>query len=372
MPSIFHFRIIGKTESGRFDDFLRSTPNGHILQAYCWGEAKKPGWKPIRVIGENRTGQIVAAATILKRQIPLLRRCFFYLPRGPVPVDWGDTDLFFALIDFLKRLAKKHRAIFIKIDPCVMEKDRKTAGLLEDAGFTSAAGDYEFGGLQPRFTFRLNIEQDPDSLLNSFKHKVRYKINYAYKQGLEFDRPGLEGLDPFMRMLTLVSMRNNFVIRARAYYEKVYQSLEPEKAAAIILGRFRGDVIAASMTLTFGDKAWNMYSGHSDEHRNIYVNQALIWEQINWAQKQGARWFDFCGVPGRVEREHPLYGIYHFKKSFGGEFISFVGEKDLVISRLYYFFWNRLFPLYRKILLKRAGLPAATGPGQRPGKTGNC
>lgn len=360
------FRVIDETESKRFDDFIRSTPNGHIFQAYCWGEAKRPEWEPIRFLGEDDAGRITAAATVLKRRIPLLRKSFFYLPRGPVLHDWRDGELFSALMAFLKHLAKKHRAIFIKIDPCIMEEDKETAGLLDDAGFITVAEDYDFGGLQPRFSFRLNIEQDLDSLLSSFKHKLRYKINYAYKQNVQFSRLGLDGLDLFMTILNDTSMRGNFVIRDKSYYQKVYQCLEPDNAAAITVGHYRGRAITASMTLAFGDKAWNMYSGHADEHRNLYAYQALIWEQIKWAKERGAKCFDFYGVPGHVEKEHPLYGIYHFKKSFGGEFVSFVGEKDLVLSKFYYFFWTRLFPVYREILLRctrllRGGMAKITG-----------
>lgn len=361
-----YFRVIGEAESKRFDDFIRSTPNGHVFQAYCWGEAKRPEWEPIRFIGEDDAGHIAAAATVLKRRIPLLRRSFFYLPRGPVLQDWEDGELFCTLMDFLKQLAEIHRAIFIKIDPCIMEEKEKTSGLLDDAGFITVAEDYEFGGLQPRFTFRLNIEQDIDSLLGSFKHKLRYKINYAYKQDVQFERSGLDGLDSFMRILNETSMRGDFVIRDKSYYKRVYQCLEPDRAAAITLGRYRERVITASMTLAFGDKAWNMYSGHANEHRNIYAYQALIWEQIKWAKERGAKWFDFYGVPGHVEKEHPLYGIYHFKKSFGGEFFSFIGEKDLVLSRFYYFLWTHLFPIYREILLRctkllRGGMARITG-----------
>ncbi|NLA27905.1 MAG: peptidoglycan bridge formation glycyltransferase FemA/FemB family protein [Firmicutes bacterium] len=347
-----YFRVIDESESKRFDNFIRDTPNGHIFQAFSWGEAKKPEWEPLRFVGEDEKGNIAAAATVLKRRIPLLRKSFFYLPRGPVLQNWKKEELFLEVMDFLGLLAKKHRAIFIKIDPCITENNIEAVKLLDDAGFVTVSEDYEFGGLQPRFTFRLNIEQDPQDLLGSFKHKLRYKINYAYKQGVQFHRPGLEGLDSFMSILSDTSLRGDFVIRDRSYYQRVYQCLERDNAAAITIGRYQGRVITASMTFSFGNKAWNMYSGHADEHRNIYAYQALIWEQIKWAKERGAKWFDFYGVPGHVGKEHPLYGIYHFKKSFGGDFVTFVGEKDLVLSRFYYFFWTRLFPLYRDILLR--------------------
>jgi lipid II:glycine glycyltransferase (peptidoglycan interpeptide bridge formation enzyme) len=347
-----YFRLIKETDAGRFDHFLESTTNGHIFQSYWWGEVKKTEWEPIRVAGEDEAGEIVAAATILKRKIPFLGKSFFYLPRGPVLKDWHNQTHFLLFVSYLKKLAWEHRAFFIKIDPCILEGQEPAASFFDAAGFIPAGSEHEFGGLQPRYTFRLNIEPDLDLILNNFHHKLRYKINYAYKQGLRFERPGVEGIDGFMEILVETSRRGNFVIRPKSYYQKVYQLLAPRNAAAITLGYLDGKVTTAAITLAFGDKSWNMYSGQSNVSRNIYAFQALIWEQIKWAKERGARWFDFYGVPGHIGEDHPLYGIYHFKKSFGGDFYAFVGEKDLVLSSFYYFFWTRLFPAYRRALLR--------------------
>ncbi|MEW5785384.1 MAG: peptidoglycan bridge formation glycyltransferase FemA/FemB family protein [Bacillota bacterium] len=345
------FRLIEENESARLDDFLRNIPNGHLFQSYYWGEVKKTEWEPLRVVCENEEGRITAAATVLKRKIPVLGKSFFYLPRGPILADWTDREQFRALIDYLKRLAAAHKAIFIKIDPCIREDDQLPAGLLDEAGFRTVGTEHEFGGLQPRHTFRLDISKDLDGIMSTFNHKLRYKIRYAYKQDIKFIFPGEEGITGFMEIMQETSGRGEFVIRESSYYKRVYQTLAPHGSAVIILGYYNEELITAAITLAFGDKAWGMYSGQANAYRNFYAYHALIWEQIKWAKEKGARWFDFYGVPGVVAEDHPLFGIYHFKKSFGGDMYSYVGEKDLVLSRFYYYFWTRLFPLYRNTML---------------------
>ena len=42
--------------------------------------------------------------------------------------------------------------------------------------------------------------------------------------------------------------------------------------------------------------------------------------------------YDFRGVSGDISPENPLYGLYRFKKGFGGEFTEFLGEFDLVLK----------------------------------------
>ncbi|NLY38944.1 MAG: peptidoglycan bridge formation glycyltransferase FemA/FemB family protein [Firmicutes bacterium] len=367
-----HFRLIAENESARLDDFLRSTPNGHIFQSYCWGEVKKTEWQPLRLIGETESGEIVAAATVLKRRIPALRKSFFYLPRGPILKDWSNREHFTRLMDFLKSLAAEHKAIFIKIDPCIRESEFEPVRLLAEAGFRRVGMDHGFGGLQPRYTFRLDISKDLDGIMSAFNHKLRYKIRFAYKKGITFVRPGREeGLKGFMKIMQETADRGEFVIREPFYYDRVYQNLAPQGSAVYILGYYQGELITAALAFAFGDKAWGMYSGQANVYRNIYAYHALIWEQIKWAKERGANCFDFYGVPGEVDESHPLYGIYHFKKSFGGELYTFVGEMDLVLSPFYYFFWTRLFPLYRNLLLwvtrmLRRGRRSTAGEGSSP------
>jgi len=349
-----HFKLITAAESARFDEFMSAAPHGHIFQSYAWGEVKRPTWEPLRAIAEE-DGAIVAAASILKRKIPMLGRSFFYLPRGPVLRDWEDTRVFTLFVDYLKQLAAEHRAIFVKMDPCI-PSEATVKSLMDRNGFRSVGEEHVFGGLQPRYTYCLDISGDLEEIMSRFPKKIRYKIRYGPKKGLAFEHPGEEGLDSFIEVMKETGSRRDFVIRNPAYYEKVYRILSRQGAIDLVLGRYAGEVITAGMTIAFGDKAWAIYGGQKNDHRNLYAYHAMVWERIKWAKSKGARWFDFFGVPGHVSEDHPLYGIYYFKKSFGGQFHAFIGEKDLVLSPFHYFLWNRLFDTGRKAMLQAVRL----------------
>lgn len=344
------FRLITAEEAGRFDGFMRGTPNGHLFQSYAWGEVKKPAWSPLRVVLE-RDGRIVAAASILKRKIPFPGKSLFYLPRGPVLADWSDSGVFQAFMTNLQQLAVEHRAILIKIDPCLTENQNGTLEFLDKAGFTEAREKHEFGGIQPRYTFRLDISRDLEEIMKSFHKKIRYKIRYGPNRGLKFKNPGEEGIVQFMEVMQETGQRGGFVVRKADYFRKLYRLLKRTQSVNLTLGYYEGQVVTAAITAAFGDKAWAFYGGQINRYRNLYAYHAMIWERIKWAKSQGACWFDFNGVPGRVDEKHPLYGIYHFKKSFGGDYFAFAGERDLAISPFYYWLWTRLFPPARAVLL---------------------
>lgn len=78
--------------------------------------------------------------------------------------------------------------------------------------------------------------------------------------------------------------------------------------------------------IMYGDKTWYLYGASSNEHRNLMPNYLLQWYMIKDAIKNKCSMYDFRGVSGVVDENHPQYGLYRFKKGFGAEFTEFIGE----------------------------------------------
>ena len=90
--------------------------------------------------------------------------------------------------------------------------------------------------------------------------------------------------------------------------------------------------VAGTLAIHFGNKVWYLYGASSNTYRNVMPNYALQWEMIRWAVEKNCRLYDFRGVSGDVSEDNPLYGLYRFKKRFGGDFVEFVGEYELPIK----------------------------------------
>lgn len=349
-------RVMTGTDRQRFNDFVAAHPKGHFLQRTEWGDVKASmGWECLPLAVEE-AGEIKAALLILKRRLPLplVKRCVFYAPRGPV-ADVHDLEVMRALIDGSRRLAREHGAIFLKIDPDIKKDDEIFAGILRQLGFHRNETGLDFEGVQPAFVFRLNIADPEEEILARMHSKTRYNIRLAEKKGVIIrEASDREDLQVFYRVLTETADRDQFLIRDYGYFESIWDNMVEKGLARIFLGEYQGQVIAGTLALCLGSKTWYLYGASSNEYRNVMPNYLIQWAMICWARRQGCTLYDFRGVSGDMDESNPLYGLYRFKKGFNGEFTEFIGDWDLVYSSLYYFLWTRALPVYRDLIRKKA------------------
>lgn len=339
---------VGPGDRDRFNNFIAGSAKGHILQTYEWGEIKaQTGWQPIRllVIENDRP---VAAVSILKRDLPLPGKAIFYAPRGPV-LDLDNTDLFDFLLGAIRDLARRHGAVFLKIDPDVPVENKSLTGYLKARGFRALNKGKGFEGVQPRFVFRLDITPTAEELLANMEGKTRYNIRLASRKGVEIVSDCTrEHLASFYSILRETAARDRFLIRSYRYFEVLWDHLVPAGMAKLFMARYQGQFIAGTLAFRLGDKAWYIYGASSNRFRNVMPNYLLQWSMIKWAKESGCRMYDFRGVSGDLNEDNPLYGLYRFKKGFNGRFTEFVGEFDLVYQPFFYWLWTRGEPLYAR------------------------
>lgn len=349
---MFTTRIIDEKDKELYNNFVINHAKGHFLQLWEWGQVKKHmGWEPLPLVLEE-DGEIRATLLILKKRlpIPLLNKCIFYSPRGPV-VDLDNAELFNALFDGAKKVAKEEGAILLKLDPDVLHDNDTFYKMLEDYGFKKNETGLDFEGVQPNFVFRLDINPDEDILLQNMHSKWRYNIRLAGRKGVEIrEANGKEDLKIFYDVLVETAKRDNFLIRGYEYFEWIWDYLVENNYAQVFLAEYEGQVIAGTLAMLTGDKVWYLYGASSNEYRNLMPNYLIQWTMIQWAKKHNCTMYDFRGVSGDLDENNPLYGLYRFKKGFNGDFTEFIGEWDYVYSPFFYFLWNKALPIYLNVL----------------------
>jgi lipid II:glycine glycyltransferase (peptidoglycan interpeptide bridge formation enzyme) len=96
------------------------------------------------------------------------------------------------------------------------------------------------------------------------------------------------------------------------------------------------------------------YGASGDLERNRKPTYPLQWEAIRWAHSKGCQEYDMWGIPDEVsdspedeesEREDGLWGVYRFKRGFGGS----IRRAPRTLERVY----NPL--LYRLYLWRLGG-----------------
>ena len=345
------FREATAQDRQRFDDFIARFETGDLLQSFEWGELKsKSGWRPVRVIAE-RDGEIVAAASLLKRAIPKTRRCIMYASRGPV-LDTQDADLVKQFCAFLKQTAVKHGAILLKIDPPVPVEDTISEANLRAAGFQLISSD-GFGGTQPKCVMQLDLDKPIDEVMASFKEKWRYNIRLAERKGVTVNLDCTrDDIPTFYAILKETARRDGFLVRGQKYFEDMWDLLVPQGYMRLALTYYDGKPVAGAVAYIFGDKAMYTYGASSNEHRNVMPNHLMQWTLIRWAKESGCKWYDFRGVSPRKQPEagDHLGGLNRFKEGFSPRFVEYIGEYDMVLSPSWYWLWNVARPWVSKML----------------------
>lgn len=348
------FREATEQDRIRFNDFVARFDTGDLLQSFEWGDLKsRSGWRPVRVVAE-RDGEIVAAASLLKRAIPKVGRCIMYAPRGPV-LDTQDVELVKEFTAYLRQTATKYKAILLKIDPPVPVEDTVSEKNLREVGFVPLSSD-GFGGTQPKCVMQLDLDKSADDLLASFKPKWRYNIRLAEKKGvtvrMDCDKSDLPA---FYELLKETCKRDGFLVRGYQYFEDMWDCLVPAGFMRLVLTYYEGKPIAGAIAYLFGDKAMYTYGASSNEHRNVMPNHLMQWTMIQWAMENGCKWYDFRGVSPRQdgdEGDH-LQGLNRFKDGFSPRFVEYIGEYDMVLSPAFYWLWNVARPKIQQMLKAR-------------------
>jgi peptidoglycan pentaglycine glycine transferase (the first glycine) len=328
-------------DQAAWDEQVTATPGGHLLQSWAWGELKaRFGWHAQRVAAGPSWAQV------LYRPLPGGLGTIAYVPKGPV-VDWGDPAqgeaALRALLAAIEPLARQQRAICLKIEPD-LEEDLASSpdmrALLAGLGFRPSPQT-----VQPRRTLMVDLDADPEELLGRMKQKTRYNVRLAGRKGVTVRAGDEADLPAFFRMMEVTAGRDDFGIHSRAYYETVHRLFVSADRGRLLLAEHEGELLAGLVVLSFCDTAIYMYGASSDEKRNLMPTYLLQWEAMQWAREQGCRTYDLWGVPDEDEetleaefaaRSDGLWGVYRFKRGFGGRLVRTVGAWDLVYAPLRY------------------------------------
>ena len=307
-----------------YKEFLEKHERCNFQQSPEWAKVKE-NWINEIVLAEDESGKIIGAVSILIRKIPIFGN-IMYSSRGPT-CDIHDISVMKQLTDGIKELAKKYKAIVYKAEPDILSSDEEYRKIVTSLGYKIKDDAKNFREeIQPRYVFRLDIKnKTEDEIFAGFHSKTRYNVRLAIKKGVEVKEGTREDLKDFHKIMVETGARDGFIIRPLSYFEKMYDEMAPEHMK-LLMAYHDGKPISGVIPIFYGNKTWYLYGASSNEHRNLMPNYLLQWEMIKIEKKKKDDVYDFRGVSGVVDENHPQYGLYRFKKGFGATFTEFVGE----------------------------------------------
>ena len=324
-----------------WDDYVRAQPNGHLLQLSRWGALKAQfGWDS-RIIALSNDEGIQAGALTLLQDLPLGAGRLAYVPMGAYACDPSIYP------QLWRAIRRETGAAILKLEPG--HGTDLTADELVRAGFRPSSQS-----IQPPTTIIIDISGDDSAIMRRMNQGTRRKIRKSRSGQIAYQEGDRGDLPKFSRLMQETGERNEFGVHNAGYFEAVYDLFMPADGA-LLLARHGGDLLAAIMVFALGDSAWYLYGASSRTQANLNATYGIQWSAIEWARRRGCRFYDLWGVPDFDEaaleaqfksRKDGLWGVYGFKRGWGGEVRRSLGTWDLA--------WNPLvYAAYRAALKMR-------------------
>lgn len=267
--------------------------------------------------------------------------------------------------------------------------------------------------LQPRWIYKLKLDKTYEEIEANFSKSTRKNIATCSKRGLSVRKATDKDLETVVDILEESSKRKKFILRSFSYYKQMQDNLgdmmtiylahldplayleqakdnlkqeqdnakeidkklkteqvgaklknsketsdrlikkyeeELDKAKAFAKDNPDGKDIAVLISLDAGLEYLSLNSGMLEEYKSFTPKYAMYEAHIKDAIDRKKLWSDFYGISGNFQKENnPIYGVYEFKKGFGGEVHELVGEFDLAISPIKFKLYNLAFATYHKL-----------------------
>ncbi len=335
------------THDAVWDAFVAQHPDAHTLQTSAWGRFKSEfGWSSQIVTVVNSAGAVQAGALLLyKRAHRLIPLSIGYVPCGPLFSTNEEVNQ--ELWKALDQAARGRGAAWLKVEPCNWYRPRADLPQrLKANGFRESAQT-----VQPPRTVVIDLDCSEEEILKRMNQSTRRKAKMGAKQEVDIRFGTQADVQSFTKLMDVTGSRDKFGVHEPAYYERAFELFSPGDHCALVMASHAGVDLAGVMVFRYGDKAYYLYGASSNEERNRMPTYIAQWAAIQWAHRHGAKYYDFWGIPDAPEetleaefenRRDGLWGVYGFKRGWGGQIVRSVGAWDKVYLPPVYALYQRL------------------------------
>lgn len=326
-------------------------PYGHFLQGAGWARLRSAyGWRCRRLLLEEPAGGGCPAvgAQVLIRTTPV--GPFAYVARGPVCDP--RSDAWPSLLRALRAVSRG--CVALRLEPHWRDETGSREVLL-------AAGLRESEPTQPPSTVRICLDVERDALLEGMKQKWRYNVRLAERHGVRVTTGTAADLPAFERLMEITARRDRFTRREAGYYAAAWRALGD--AARLYVAHLGDEALAAILVVHHGRTATYLYGASSEARRDTMPNHALQWQAMSRARSEGCTVYDLWGIPDPIGRAAAsgqaietvpagtggLWGVWGFKRGFGGRVWRSVGAWDDVYRRGRYWLATSAAPMARRL-----------------------
>jgi lipid II:glycine glycyltransferase (peptidoglycan interpeptide bridge formation enzyme) len=323
-----------------WDAFVASRPEADLLQTWAWGEctalANEP---PARLILED-AGQIRGIAQALMRSAGFGRQVA-YVAHGPI---WDrsapDADRLFAwLLQGLRTLAKREKALVVKLDPRHEPDDQTDISALAAEHHLRRGPD-----LQAPTTRLIDLLDGGEQLEASWHADARRLSRRAEREGTQVTisrQPDPDEIAILHDLLTRTAERGgDFRVRSPEFLTRLATEFASTDSWYLGIARVEDSPICAMAFPRLGDRAYYLYGAllRDERYKHHYGAHAVMATMLRSLAADGCRTADMWGVvePDDTTADPAWRGFSDFKRTFGGTPLRHPGLFDLVTDSRWY------------------------------------
>ncbi len=238
-------KFITDIDINEYEDFVLNSNKSHFMQSHYFGEIMKYKNFTPYYVGLKENDKLVATALLLKKKL-LGNYCYFYCPRGYI-IDYSNYKLLNTFTNYIKKFAKKNKALFVKIDPDVKLHDldqdgnvlgnshEKLVDYLKMLGYKHKGFNTEFVNEQPRFTFRLDINKSLDDIYKNIHPTTRKILNKGNQYHLNMYKGSIEDIPKFYETMKDTAVREHLHLTPMEYYKNFYAILNKQNMSDLYI-----------------------------------------------------------------------------------------------------------------------------------------
>jgi len=351
-------RISLSKDFSRWEDFLLKDDGGNIFQSTVMIPAysRELKFKPYLVVAKLNN-EIVGGMLTYRRvhpkiPIPLINE--LYTPYGPIVSKEVEESIKNKILEKLLRTTKglvnlgtiKHtffvRSDFIydQIDTTIQHSDNKD--IFEKVNYERVPNGYAQ-------TFIVDLEQDPEFLLKNFEKKTRWSLKKAKKLNVKaiIDNTG-EGLEKFYKLYVDTAKRHGSIVTPFNFLNKLHEILSTKNMMDVYLAYFDDIPITAAIILNYKNTAYYYMSASMKKYGYTQANTFLQFFVMTNARERGIKKYDLLCTPSSDDRDNPQYGLYLFKRSFGGRSVS-VFHHEKIFNKWLNVSADKLLHIYERL-----------------------
>ncbi len=265
--------------------------------------------------------------------------------------------------------------------------------ILQECGFMHLGYNYGYSGnWMSRFTYRLDLDRPWKDITKGIK-RYNYYTNKNTTRDVRVRKAGRDELSVLVNSQEELSEKLGFKPKDVHYFEKLWDCYEKDVHYYVVSTNYhtakqniqkehdeavrhlallkdpnrieaaekniaamekeireieeggydidRECVLGAKFIIMQDENVWNVNMYTNKTLMNFRSAFALHSYALNDLYAEGAKTYDFEGISGSMDPKDEYYGQTDFKKSFGGDYLEFLGEFDAVFDQGKYRLWKK-------------------------------